>query len=102
MLHPREENGEESYLRIGPISDVPRAPDKVEIGSPKIAYKRKYIQREHKIYEHPLWRKQGFWGTTLIESTLAQMRMTQPVLWDELNQDELRETVIGRIHPLSL
>jgi len=54
-----------------------------------------YVQREQEIREHKLWHLKGFWEDALMHGVKAQLNMMEPVLWDELEPDMLREKVIA-------
>eukprot|EP01038_Epipyxis_sp_PR26KG_P010031 gene10031-13488_t len=58
-------------------------------------YHRKYLQSERDLYQHSIWHKNGFWEEALQQGVSAQMSLTEPVQWDELSPDGLREAVIG-------
>lgn len=57
-----------------------------------------YIQREEDISQHDLWNQDGFWEDALMIGFKAQLDMMDPVLWDELDPEMLKEKVLGRIH----
>lgn len=63
------------------------------IGS--LSYARRYLQQEEDIRGHPLWRKEGFWEAALLEGTMSQLDLLEPVHWDELEPDQLREAIIN-------
>jgi hypothetical protein len=46
---------------------------------------------------HPIWRQNGFWEAALDHGVSAQLRgwTAEPVLWDELAPEALREAVVG-------
>lgn len=54
-----------------------------------------YIQREEDISQHQLWNKDGFWEDALMIGLKAQLDMMDPVLWDELDTEMLKEKVLG-------
>jgi hypothetical protein len=58
---------------------------------------KRYLQTEARLSRHPIWRKAGFWELALLEGIVNQMGLSeQPILWDELSPDALREAVIGK------
>jgi hypothetical protein len=44
---------------------------------------------------HPIWRTKGFWESALFERISGELGMFQPILWDDLSPEQLRETVAG-------
>jgi hypothetical protein len=56
-----------------------------------------YIQREEDISQHHLWNEDGFWEEALMIGLKAQLDMMDPVQWDELDSELLKEKVLGRV-----
>lgn len=56
---------------------------------------RHYVQREEDIGQHKLWRRNGFWDEALMVWLRDNMEVMEPVQWDELPADALRERVLG-------
>ena len=54
-----------------------------------------YIQREAIVHQHKLWHLEGFWEDALLHGVMSQLDMMEPVLWDELESDHLKEKVVG-------
>eukprot|EP00604_Paraphysomonas_vestita_P001008 CAMPEP_0174819188 /NCGR_PEP_ID=MMETSP1107-20130205/2281_1 /TAXON_ID=36770 /ORGANISM="Paraphysomonas vestita, Strain GFlagA" /LENGTH=614 /DNA_ID=CAMNT_0016032233 /DNA_START=570 /DNA_END=2414 /DNA_ORIENTATION=- len=54
-----------------------------------------YIQREEAICQHNIWSKDGFWEDALLIGLKAQLDMMEPVLWDELDSEQLKEKVLA-------
>jgi hypothetical protein len=61
-----------------------------------------YIQREEDISQHQLWSQDGFWEDALMIGLKAQLDMMDPVLWDDLDSDLLKEKVLGKPPPPSV
>ncbi|CAE7834093.1 unnamed protein product, partial [Symbiodinium microadriaticum] len=53
-----------------------------------------YIQHETVIHQHKLWHLDGFWEDALLEGVMAQLDLMDPVEWDELDPEQLKEKVI--------
>jgi hypothetical protein len=56
---------------------------------------RYYVQREPEINQHELWHTPGFWDDALGNGLKEQMTMMEPVKWDELDPELLKEKVTG-------
>lgn len=52
-----------------------------------------YIQSEHNIKSHPIWRRQGFWDSVIKESVYSHISQSSEIVWDELVGEPLREVV---------
>lgn len=52
---------------------------------------------------HRIWYADGFFETALIEGVSSQIRIwaTEPVLWDELSPEALREAVVGEYYTMN-
>jgi hypothetical protein len=79
-----------NILDTHPTSDDDSLPDHSH--SSPLKY---YVQREEEISQHSLWSKEGFWEDALLIGLKAQMDMMDPVLWDELDGEQLKEKVLG-------
>lgn len=60
--------------------------------------KKRYLQQEKCINSHAMWRTSHFWENALLDGIQAQLDLTEPVLWDEMDPDMLKEKVIGNKH----
>jgi hypothetical protein len=58
---------------------------------------RHYVQREAAINQHELWHTVGFWDDALSHGLREQIAMMEPVQWDELEPDILKEKVTGML-----
>ena len=56
---------------------------------------KKYLQSDHRLLRHKIWKKPGFWEEALKESVFAQLGPHVSTKWDEMNTEELREVVSG-------
>ena len=56
-----------------------------------------YLCCEEALRTHPVWQVEGIWEAALSEGVSAQIRCwaLDPVLWDELSQEAMKEAVIG-------
>lgn len=56
---------------------------------------RHYLYKEPCVRGHAIWYSDGFWDAALLEGISAEMANMDPILWDELGPEPLREAVIG-------
>jgi hypothetical protein len=56
---------------------------------------KRYLQQEKSINQHAMWQVHGFWEDALLNGIKSQLDLMEPVLWDELEPDVLKEKVIG-------
>lgn len=54
---------------------------------------KRYLQSDHRLVRHKIWRKPGFWEEALKESVYAQLGPHISLKWDEMNFEELREAI---------
>ncbi len=66
--------------------------------SKTVTAKKRYLQQEKCINSHAMWRTSHFWENALLDGIQAQLDLTEPVLWDEVDPDMLKEKVIGNKH----
>lgn len=59
---------------------------------------KRFLQQESSLRNHVIWRSEGFWDAALMEGLAAELDFREPVVWDELGADELREAVVGNSH----
>lgn len=64
-----------------------------EIGSDSTKSNRHYVQNESEINQHELWHTLGFWDDALSHGLREQITMMEPVQWDELEPEVLKEKV---------
>ena len=60
---------------------------------------KRYVQKDQLLMEHAMWNRKDFWHAAMMEGVASQLDNMDTVIWDELNPDALRETVIS-VHNL--
>lgn len=55
----------------------------------------KYVHRVDSVHNHPIWRKDGFWDMAMLIGVANQLDLCDPVLWEDVPEESLKEIVIG-------
>ncbi len=89
-------------MPVNPNSTSPATASTTTTTSASKTDDRKYILHAPQIRLHPIWRAKGFWESALFERIAGELGLFQPVLWDDLTPEQLREAVAGNIDEIFL